>query len=366
MKAAKLGDICEFRYGKALPAHIRTDGLAHVYGSNGPVGTHNVALVQGPAIIVGRKGSYGEVHFSSEPLWPIDTTYYIDSAATECDLRWLYHQLRFLPLTTLNRSAAVPGLNREDAYRLSVLLPSLSEQRRIAAILDKADALRRKRRRAIELIDQLVHSIFSEMFGDPVKNPFGIPSATLGELNVEMSYGPRFYNERYSEEGVRIVRITDLAENGELDFEAMPRLDVSAAEFEAHRSNPGDLLFARTGATVGKVALITEENPPTIPGAYFIRLRFPDTIEPAFAWFALRSPSVQSIIAEGSRQSAQQNFSGPGLRRLPFLIPPIVQQNEFLDKVDRAKKERRSQEKQYVHLETLFGALQHNAFLGQL
>ena len=165
-RPSTLGEICEFKYGKSLPATQRQPGSATVFGSNGPVGIHIERLLDGPAIIVGRKGSYGEVHYSDGPLWPIDTTYYVDENSTQCHLRWLHYLLKYLPLTTLNKSAAIPGLNREDAYRLPVLVPPLAEQRRIAAILDKADALRCKRKRSLELLDSLTQSIFLEMF-DP-------------------------------------------------------------------------------------------------------------------------------------------------------------------------------------------------------
>ena len=127
-----LGEICEFKYGRSLPGPLRAAGDVPVYGSNGIVGAHNEAITTGPAIVIGRKGSFVEVAFSPSPCWPIDTTYYIDRTATKADLRWLAYRLSALGLTGLNRAAAIPGLNREDAYRQRLLLPSLPEQQRIA------------------------------------------------------------------------------------------------------------------------------------------------------------------------------------------------------------------------------------------
>jgi type I restriction enzyme, S subunit len=193
-----------------------------------------------------------------------------------------------------------------------------------------------------------------------------LASTTLGELGVAMAYGPRFYNEEYSEDGIRIVRITDLSESGELDFDSMPRLKVSESDLRDHQSQPGELLFARTGATVGKVALISAADPPSIPGAYFIRLRFPKHIEPIFAWYTLRSATIQEIIAERSRQSAQQNFSGPGLRRLPFTIPALAQQHMFATRVGEIKRVKVGQCAQVAQLDALFSSLQSRAFSGQL
>lgn len=170
-----LGDICEFKYGKALPATARDGGAYAVFGSNGIVGCHSAALTQGATIVIGRKGSLGELNYSDAPCWPIDTTYYVDEASTNVDLRWLFHAMHSLGLTELNRAAAVPGLNRNDAYAKRMLLPPREEQRRIAAILDKADALRAKRREAIAKLDQLLQSVFLDMFGDPATNPKGWP-----------------------------------------------------------------------------------------------------------------------------------------------------------------------------------------------
>jgi type I restriction enzyme S subunit len=74
---AYLGDEIELAYGKSLPAHARQSGRFGVFGSNGLVGTHDEACVDGPGIIVGRKGSVGEVTYSVDAFWPIDTTYYV-------------------------------------------------------------------------------------------------------------------------------------------------------------------------------------------------------------------------------------------------------------------------------------------------
>lgn len=154
-----LGEVCEFRYGKALTAAQRREGTVPVYGSNGQVGLHSDSLTSGPTVIVGRKGSFGEVHYSRVPCWPIDTTYFVDTDATDMDLKWLANILRQLHLKDLNRSAAVPGLNREDAYRRRLLLPPLSEQQRMVAILDQAEDLRLQQQEILAEFDALIASL---------------------------------------------------------------------------------------------------------------------------------------------------------------------------------------------------------------
>lgn len=250
--------------------------------------------------------------------------------------------------------------------KINVPIPHLSEQRRIAAILDQADSLRAKRREALAQLDSLSQSIFMEMFGNPVTSPKGCISSTLGDCVEEMQYGPRFYNEAYSEEGIRIVRITDLNTSGSLDFDAMPRMDVDAETQTKFALSAGDIVFARTGATVGKVALMREGDPPCIAGAYFIRMRFQKHIIPEYAYSVLQSSSVQSLIAGQSRQAAQQNFSGPGLRRLPMPIPALERQTQFAQRLETIRNEKIKHLNGLGLVNDLFGSLQHRAFRGEL
>ena len=150
---SSLGKIIELKYGKGLPAKSRSlSGNVPVYGSNGIVGQHNNALTRSPVIIVGRKGSVGEVHISSVPCWPIDTTYFVDSFPDGLEATYLFRYLRSQRIRDLDRSTAVPGVNRDDLYRVPVPIPSLNEQRRIVA---KIEALFEQSRAARQALDRI-------------------------------------------------------------------------------------------------------------------------------------------------------------------------------------------------------------------
>ena len=116
-----LSRLATLNYGKALKKDDRKTGTIPVYGSSGIVGYHNQALVSAPGIIVGRKGNVGSVFWASMPFYPIDTVYYIDGNESSF---FLYHTLS--KLTFVNTDAAVPGLNRNYAYSIELLLPSPS------------------------------------------------------------------------------------------------------------------------------------------------------------------------------------------------------------------------------------------------
>ena len=133
----KFGSIIELTYGKGLAKNSRNDeGKYPVYGSNGIVGFHDRYLIEGPAIIVGRKGAAGIPTYAKDNCWPIDTTYYVKSSPAY-DLKFLYHLIHSLRLNQFDRSTAIPGLNRDDAYGLNINLPPFNEQQRIVSKLEE-------------------------------------------------------------------------------------------------------------------------------------------------------------------------------------------------------------------------------------
>ncbi|NNO00618.1 restriction endonuclease subunit S [Vibrio sp. B1-2] len=119
----RLKDILELAYGKALKKTVRVDGDVPVYGSGGLTGYHNQSLVEGPGIIVGRKGTVGSVYWEPKAFHPIDTVFYVKPRAGY-SLKYCHLVLQNLGLKDMNTDAAVPGLNRDNAYRLDVITPT--------------------------------------------------------------------------------------------------------------------------------------------------------------------------------------------------------------------------------------------------
>ncbi|PJR55087.1 MULTISPECIES: restriction endonuclease subunit S [Klebsiella] len=121
----RMSNIATLHYGKALKKTERIDGPYPVYGSGGITGSHNGYLVEGPSIIVGRKGSIGTIYWEDGKFHPIDTVYYV-ATKEEIPLSYLYYLMKTLNLPSMNTDAAVPGLNRDNVYRLEVLKPTQS------------------------------------------------------------------------------------------------------------------------------------------------------------------------------------------------------------------------------------------------
>lgn len=120
-KVQRVGNVLELVYGKALKSTDRQEGTVPVYGSGGITGFHNTPLVTHGSIIVGRKGTVGSLYWEDDPFFPIDTTYYVRPLAAPPT--FCYYTMQILGLEKMNTDAAVPGLNRENVYRLEVVLP---------------------------------------------------------------------------------------------------------------------------------------------------------------------------------------------------------------------------------------------------
>lgn len=357
-----LGDICEFKYGKSLPAASRVPGDVDVYGSNGVVGSHTRALTTGPTIVVGRKGSFGEVNYSPGACWPIDTTYYIDETATPVDLRWLAHLLPTLRLTELNRAAAVPGLNREDAYRRSLLLPPVEEQRRIAAILDQADALRAKRREALTLLDDLAQSIFIDMFGDDrARFP-------LGDHLRFVTSGGRGWAKYYAEQGEVFIRSLDVRMNRITLEDAAYVSAPDNAEARRTRTEAGDVLLTITGSRIGRAAPLSPELAGSYVSQHVAILRpAAEALRPEFLSFMLCMPNLgQRLIAQSQYGQTKPGLNFKQIREFLLPLPPVERQDDFLERRRSIETLRGSYTNGIYQFDEFLGSAQARAFSGRL
>jgi type I restriction enzyme, S subunit len=161
-----LGEVATLHRGYDLPVQDRLDGAVPVFAANGVVGYHSSEKVAGPAVVTGRSGTIGKVHYSHDGVWPLNTALYVSDFHGNHP-RFVFWLLRNMGLERFTSGTGVPTLNRNLVHPVQVRLPPIEEQRRVAAILDKADELRAKRRAALAHLGSLTQSIFLDMFADP-------------------------------------------------------------------------------------------------------------------------------------------------------------------------------------------------------
>jgi len=195
-----LGKIIELKYGKGLPQRDRVPGSYPVYGSGGIVDYHNEYFIQGPGIVVGRKGSIGTVYYEKNGFFPIDTVFYVENKDDKNDLKFIYYLLKQSNLSSLNTDAAVPGLNRNVAHLQEVELPNPLTQQKIASILSTYDGLIENNTRRIKTLEEMAQRIYREWFvhfrfsgHEKVKMVKGIPDGwenkSLGDIAEDTRRG---------------------------------------------------------------------------------------------------------------------------------------------------------------------------------
>ncbi len=365
----ELGEICEFKYGKSLPQSKREPGQFPVYGSNGVVGHHTAALTTGPTVVIGRKGSFGEIHLSEGACWPIDTTYFLDSSCTDVDLNWLARVLPTLGLKDLNRAAAIPGLNREDAYRRTLLLPPLGEQRRIAEILGQADALRVKRRESIAEIDDLPRAIFLEMFGGMTEGLRSVAEvASQEKASIRTGpFGSQLLHSEFVDEGIAVLGIDNVVTNR---FRWHGRRNITPEKYEKlkrYTVAPGDVLITIMG-TCGRCVVVPEDIPTAINTKHICAITvdraqvLPEFVRGCFLWH----PVSRRFLLQWAKGSIMDGLNMGIIKEMPMPVPPLDLQLTFVRRARAAARVLEAAARSQQEIEELFAALQSRAFAGGL
>ncbi|MDA0114675.1 restriction endonuclease subunit S [Vibrio sp. 2art] len=165
---SKIEELCTLHYGKSPKGIDSDDGIYPIYGTGGIVGSTNDYLYDKPSIILGRKGSIGNIHYVDKPFWTIDTTFYVE--AKNCDTKWLYYVFSSLNIEKLNEATGVPSLSRNNIYAQMLKAPSdQKEQQKIAEVLStvdkKIDLIDKKIAETEKLKTGLMQKLFSEGVG---------------------------------------------------------------------------------------------------------------------------------------------------------------------------------------------------------
>jgi type I restriction enzyme S subunit len=263
----------------------------------------------------------------------------------------------------------ISNLNMERCLKLTLPLPGLAEQRRIAEILDKADALRAKRRAALAQLDTLTQSIFLDMFGDPATNPKAWPTTPLGRLMSEVYRYPTYYEITYEDDGVPEVRGELLNDDGTITSERSRLRYISretSARFPKTVLAEGDLVMTVRG-TVGKIGLVPRILAGANMTANLMRLA-PDRrlLDPIFAWHCMQTVWFKAQLANACSSTTILTIKAPDLKRIAVPLPPLATQAQFREWISRVEELKTSMCVSLGKLDALFASLQQRAFKGEL
>lgn len=283
---------------------------------------------------------------------------------------YLYCYLIFFKEQINNKAvgAIFKNLTTHQIADIEIPLPPLEEQRRIASILDKADAVRRKRKEAIALTEELLRSAFLEMFGDPVTNPKGWEIIRMAEVVSETQYGTA--DKANSEgEGIPILRMNNITYTGELDLDNLKWYSIAQKDEAKFTVRRGDLLFNRTNSPelVGKTAVWRSDEKYAFAG-YLVRVRFKE--EQALSEYVsayLNSSYGKKYLFERAKPSINMsNFSASEFLKIPLLLPPIALQKHFVQVAEAARSSVKRLKGVVQDADNLFNSLLQRAFRGEL
>lgn len=271
--------------------------------------------------------------------------------------------------------AAQPNLSPKDLASMEIPLPPLDEQKRIAAILDKADSVRRKRQQAIQLADDFLRSVFLDMFGDPISNPKGWEVKKLKEISSKISSGntPKGGSRNYVDEGITFMRSQNVWKN-KLLLDDVVYIDEKTHESMSKSSlKRKDILMTKTGrintenSSLGRAALyLGEDGKANLNGhVYFIRLV--ENILHEFVVFILTTIEYRDYIRSvcvGGIDKRQLNKNH--LEEFPIIYPPKKMQEQFVKKVNVARNMLEKAKSGLKESEQIFNGLSQKAFSGEL
>jgi type I restriction enzyme S subunit len=326
-RTAKLGEVCAFEYGGSLREKERNGGEFPVYGSAGIVGWHDEALTQSATLVIGRKGSVGNVFYSETPCFPIDTTYFIEETKTKENLQWLLYFLVNYDLRRLNMATAVPGLNRNVAYQIEIPLPPLDEQQRIVELFQSIEqAIVHAEEQEANLL-QLKNQLLRDLFGE--KRQFGNYLSAKDFDKVKFENIVLNISERVEPKDTELDIYVGLEHLDSDDLvirrKGKPE-DVIGTKLKIFK---GDIIFGKRRAYLRKVAVADFEG---IVSAHSMVLRAnEENIEKDFLPYFMQSDEFMNRAVQISEGSLSPTIKWKTLAQQEFILPKRVKQAKLID-----------------------------------
>ena len=339
------------------PSDLPSQGIADIEETEyfvSQVGLSKSRVLPAGSVLVSCIGSIGKIGILTKEACSNQQINAI-IPQDETDSRFIAYSLyaqRFV-LESIANAPVVPIINKTDFSKIRIGIPPKSTQLAIVSELDKINELIRLKKEQLKDFDNLAQSLFYEMFGDPVENEKGWVMKKIKDIATEkLLYGSGASAVPFNK-SVRYIRITDINEYGELKDEK-----VSPNIFdEKYLLAEGDILFARSGATVGKTYLHKQNEIPCIYAGYLIRLRPNELLVlPNYVYYYTKSNYYKSFICANQRVVAQPNINAKQYGDLDIPLPPLSLQRLFAQRIEQIEREKSEVQKSIQDLETLLAS----------
>lgn len=350
-KEKYFNDFIKLNRGFDLPNDKIIEGEYPVVASTEIKAYHKSFKVKAPGVVTGRSGSLGTVQYVSTNYWPLNTALYVKDFKGN-NPKFVYYFLQTMHLENFNAGAGVPSLNQNHLHKQKIIVPDdVNHQHRIASILSAYDDLIEVNNQRIKLLEETARELYKEWFvrmrfpgHKEAKFVKGVPEGweivKLSEL-VYTQYGftASATNEKI---GPKLLRITDVA-NGDIIWDDVPYCAISDKDLSKYHLSNGDIVVARTGATVGFAKRINKYHPQSVFASYLVRLKSIDSEMNYYIGIIVESDNykeyIQSVAGGAAQPQANANLMGGFLLFKPTvdlifkfnkIIEPIMDQKELL------------------------------------
>ncbi|MFI3222583.1 MAG: restriction endonuclease subunit S [Methylococcaceae bacterium] len=291
----------------------------------------------------------------------------------DCSEVFLYYYLLFIKPSLINKGVggAQPNISAGLIKNLEIPLPPLTEQQKIASILDAADSLRQKDQQLIEKYTALSQSLFLEMFGDPVSNPMEWNFSMIADLTEGKTLNGFFAKkEHYVESGTPIVWITDFINKIYVETDDLRRVSIKQDDIYKYKLAYGDVLFCRSSLTVegiGKCAIVPKSiTQDVLFECHIIKVRLGAQVLPEYFRFLSNTSYFRSKVMKSAKTSTMTTISQDGITDILIPIPPIALQNQFAERIQSIEAQKQLALASLKKSEALFNSLLQRAFKGEL
>lgn len=367
-----LGDAVEFldHFRRPITARDRKSGPYPYYGANGQQDSVADYLFDEPLILLAEDGGYfGDpertIAYQVEGKCWVNNHAHVLRPKQDVDIDFLCRQLEHYDVTPFINGATRPKLTKSSASEIPIILPPLAEQKRIAAILGKADAIRSKRQAGIILAEDLLRATFLDMFGNPVINPKGWKLGTLNDLVLSVKDGPHVSPE-YSTTGIPFLSTRHLRP-GKIIWEDLKYITRGEAEKQWKKCKPerGDILYTKGGTTGIAVAFNSDKEIAVWVHVAVLKTNHEKT-DPIWLESMLNTSYCYAQSQRYTHGITNQDLGLTRMVNIKIYLPPLEQQQKFAKIVTKIKKMSEWSTKQQAVSDSLFNALTQRAFRGEL
>ena len=371
-----LGEVAEFLDSRRRPitASERIPGPYPYYGANGQQDSVADYIFDEPLILLAEDGGPFDqpdrgIAYAIEGKTWVNNHAHVLRPRDHAQLRYLVRVLENYDVTPWITGSTRAKLTKAGAFKIQIPLPPLDEQKRIAGILDAADALRAKRREALSQLDTLLQSTFLDMFGDPVTNPMEWEVRELKETKSRVQIGPfgsLLHKEDYIVDGVPLVNPMHIV-SGQVHVGSEQTVsEQKAATLSNYRLQTGDVVMGRRGE-MGRCAIVSDTEAGMLcgTGSLFVRPH-PDELSSIFLARTFSSESMKRLLEGLSQGVTMPNLNRTMIEGLKVELPPLNLQHRFATIVESVEQHKARQRAHLDELDTLFASLQSRAFRGDL